>query len=63
MRFSHKDNDIEQYAQKLSLLMDREDIWKSLSEGAIKRDADFSVDSVMKHWKRLFEDLTHTKSI
>ena len=43
--------------------MDREDIWKSLSEGAIKRDADFSVDSVMKHWKRLFEDLTHTKSI
>ena len=61
--FLFKDNDIEQYAQKLSLLMDREDIWKSLSEGAIIRDADFSVDSVMKHWKRLFEDLTHTKSI
>lgn len=58
-----EDNDIEQYAQKLSLLMDQEDIWKSLSEGAIKRDADFSVDSVMKHWQQLFENLTHSKSI
>jgi len=57
-----EDNDIEQYAQKLSLLMDREDIWKSLSEGAIKRNADFSVETVMNRWRQLFEDLVPAKS-
>jgi glycosyltransferase involved in cell wall biosynthesis len=58
-----KDDDIEQYAQKLSLMMDQEDIWKSLSRGAVERAADFSVDIVMKHWQQLLEDLVHTKSI
>jgi glycosyltransferase involved in cell wall biosynthesis len=57
-----EENSIEQYAQKLSLLMDREDIWKSLSEGAIKRNADFSVETVMNRWRQLFEDLVPAKS-
>jgi glycosyltransferase involved in cell wall biosynthesis len=58
-----EENSIEQYAQKLSLLMDQEDIWKSLSKEAIKRGEDFSVETVMNRWRQLFEDLAHTKSI
>lgn len=58
-----EENSIEQYAQKLSLLMDQEDIWKSLSKEAIKRGEDFSVETVMNRWRQLFEDLVHTKSI
>ena len=57
-----EDNDIEQYAQKLSLLMDQEDIWKSLSKEAIKRGEDFSVETVMNRWRQLFEDLVPAKS-
>ena len=58
-----EENSIEQYAQKLSLLMAQEDIWKSLSKEAIKRGEDFSVETVMNRWRQLFEDLAHTKSI
>ncbi len=57
-----EDNDIEQYAKKLSLLMDQEDIWKSLSKEAIKRGEDFSVETVMNRWRQLFEDLVPAKS-
>lgn len=58
-----EENSIEQYAQKLSLLMDQEDIWKSLSKEAIKRGEDFSVETVMNRWRQLFEDLVPAKSI
>ena len=57
-----EENSIEQYAQKLSLLMDQEDIWKSLSKEAIKRGEDFSVETVMNRWRQLFEDLVPAKS-
>jgi glycosyltransferase involved in cell wall biosynthesis len=57
-----EENSIEQYAQKLSLLMDQEDIWKSLSKEAIKRGEDFSVEIVMNRWRQLFEDLVPAKS-
>ena len=57
-----EENSIEQYAQKLSLLMDQEDIWKSLSKEAIKRGKDFSVETVMNRWRQLFEDLVPAKS-
>lgn len=57
-----EDNDIEQYAHKLSLLMNNENTWNSLSKGAVERAEDFSVDTVMNHWKLLFENLVHTKS-
>ena len=58
-----EDNNIEEYAQKLSLLMDQEDIWKQLSKEAIKRSEKFSVEIVMNRWRKLFEDLVHAKSI
>lgn len=57
-----EEDSIEQYAQKLSLLMDQEDIWKSLSKEAIKRGEDFSVETVMNRWRQLFEDLVPAKS-
>lgn len=57
-----EENSIEQYAKKLSLLMDQEDIWKSLSKEAIKRGEDFSVETVMNRWRQLFEDLVPAKS-
>lgn len=57
-----EENSIEQYAQKLSLLMNQEDIWKSLSKEAIKRGEDFSVETVMNRWRQLFEDLVSAKS-
>ncbi len=51
------DNNIQLYADKLSMLMHNNKTLKILSSAATERAKDFSVDSVMEYWKKLFENL------
>ena len=49
------------YAEKLSILMENEKLRKVFSFAAKERAKDFSVDKIMRQWKRLFESLIQNK--
>ena len=52
-----EDGNISQFADKLSSLMNSEETRRTLSAAAIERAKDFSTESVMNSWKKLFENL------
>lgn len=56
--FLISDGDIEELAAKISFLINNPDIRNEFSKNALKTSKDFSVDTVMKKWKDLFENIT-----
>ncbi|MBS7255944.1 glycosyltransferase family 4 protein [Flavobacterium branchiicola] len=55
------DNDFEMYADKLSFLMENEEVRLKLGENAKLTSENFSVEKIMKEWKVFFENTIHYK--
>lgn len=52
-----EDGNITRYAEKLSNLIENDELRKQFSEASIKRSYSFNKDTVMLQWKKLFEEL------
>ena len=55
--FLIENDNIIQFAEKLSLLIENGTLRKKFSEAATNRSETFTIDRVMEQWKRLFENL------
>lgn len=53
-----KENDIPQFAEKLSELIESQELRNSFSKTAKKKAGIYNIDSIMRAWKELFESLT-----
>ena len=55
--FIVKENDITQYAERLSKLIESQELRESLSTAARKRAEEYDIASIMRTWKELFDSL------
>lgn len=61
--FLIEDGNIDLFVEKLSLLIENEDIRKRLGEKAKKSVANYDLDTIMKQWQNLFESLLENKKL
>ena len=52
------DNNIQQFAEKLSALIENNELRKRFSDAARKKAEMYNIDAIMLIWKNLFESLT-----
>ena len=57
------DGDIRRYADRLSRLIEDENLRKEFSAKAIEKSKSFDVDSIMRQWKALFEQMTNNVTV
>lgn len=61
--FLIEDGNIDLFVEKLSLLIENEDVRKLLGEKAQISVADYDLDAIMKQWQNLFESLLENKKL
>ncbi|MNS21330.1 D-inositol 3-phosphate glycosyltransferase [compost metagenome] len=61
--FLIEDGNIDLFVEKLSLLIENEDIRKRLGEKAQISGANYDLDAIMKQWQNLFESLLENKKL
>jgi glycosyltransferase involved in cell wall biosynthesis len=52
--------DIAAFAEKLSFLMDNEDVRKKLGKNALIRSKDFDIHIIAQQWNHFFTELTNS---
>lgn len=57
------DGDIRRYADRLCRLIEDENLRKDFSAKAIEKSKSFDVDSIMRQWKALFEQMTNNVTV